>query len=124
MSTSFNCLNLSKPTLRGLQDGNFTNMTEIQQATLPLALEGKDILAAAETGSGKTLSFLIPILEHLYSHNWTNLDGLGALIVTPLRELSTQIYDVLLKVGKYHDFSAGVVIGGSDIEKNKNSSPQ
>lgn len=62
-------------------------MTQIQRATLPHALCGRDVLAAAKTGSGKTLAFLIPVLELLWRSNWNKLDGLGALILSPTREL-------------------------------------
>jgi ATP-dependent RNA helicase DDX10/DBP4 len=79
---------------------------------VPLALKGSDILGAAKTGSGKTLAFLIPVLEKLYRAQWTQLDGLGALILAPTRELAVQIFEVLRKVGRHHSFSAGMVIGG------------
>ena len=75
-----------------------------------------DVLGAAKTGSGKTLAFLIPLIEKLYTLKWTPLDGLGALVITPTRELAYQIFETLRKVGKYHDFSAGLVIGGKDLK--------
>ncbi|CAJ0764367.1 13930_t:CDS:2, partial [Entrophospora sp. SA101] len=62
----FNELPISPPTLEGLQQANFIEMTEIQQKAIPLALKGKDILGAAKTGSGKTLAFLIPVNQTLY----------------------------------------------------------
>lgn len=62
-------------------------MTDVQAKTLPVSLKGKDILGAARTGSGKTLCFLIPILEILYRRRWGPQDGLGALIISPTREL-------------------------------------
>lgn len=55
------------------------------------------------------------MLEILYCKQWTRLDGLGALIITPTRELAYQIFETLKKVGKYHDFSAGLIIGGKDL---------
>uniref|UniRef100_T1IEY6 ATP-dependent RNA helicase n=1 Tax=Rhodnius prolixus TaxID=13249 RepID=T1IEY6_RHOPR len=56
------------------------------------------------------------VLEELYCKTWTKFDGLGALIITPTRELALQLYETLIKVGKYHDFSAGLIIGGKDVE--------
>lgn len=74
-------------------------------------MQGKDILGAAQTGSGKTLAFLIPILEILFTQQWTRLDGIGALVITPTRELAYQIFEALRKIGEHHDFSAGLIIG-------------
>jgi ATP-dependent RNA helicase DDX10/DBP4 len=62
-------------------------MTDVQAKSLPVSLKGKDILGAARTGSGKTLCFLIPVLEILYRRKWGPQDGLGALIISPTREL-------------------------------------
>lgn len=62
-------------------------MTDIQARSIPACLKGRDVLAAARTGSGKTLSFLVPILEMLYRKKWGPQDGLGALIISPTREL-------------------------------------
>merc|ERR1712226_779660 len=81
-----------------------------------MCLRGMDVLGAAKTGSGKTLAFLIPLIEKLYTLKWNPMDGLGALVITPTRELAYQIFEVLKKVGKYHDFSAGLVIGGKHIK--------
>ena len=62
-------------------------MTDIQIQSIPVCLQCKDVLGAARTGSGKTLSFLIPVLEILYRKKWGPQDGLGALIISPTREL-------------------------------------
>lgn len=84
---------------------------------IPLALKGSDILGAAKTGSGKTLAFIIPVLEKLYRARWTEYHGLGALIVSPTRELAAQIFEVLRRVGRSHAFSAGLVIGGKSLKE-------
>lgn len=107
---------LSKKTLLGLQEAQYRQPTEIQRQTLGFALLGKDVLGAAKTGSGKTLAFLIPVLECLYRQQWTSMDGLGALIISPTRELAYQTFEVLRKIGKNHEFSAGLVIGGKDLK--------
>ena len=71
----------------GLKKAFFVDMTDIQAKSLPVSLKGKDVLGAARTGSGKTLAFLIPVLEILYRRKWGPQDGLGALIISPTREL-------------------------------------
>uniref|UniRef100_A0A674A736 ATP-dependent RNA helicase n=1 Tax=Salmo trutta TaxID=8032 RepID=A0A674A736_SALTR len=107
---------ISKNTLRGLMEAQYRQPTEIQRQTIGFALQGKDVLGAAKTGSGKTLAFLIPVLECLYRQQWTAMDGLGALIISPTRELAYQTFEVLRKVGKNHEFSAGLIIGGKDLK--------
>jgi ATP-dependent RNA helicase DDX10/DBP4 len=107
-------------------------MTDIQAKSIPVSLKGKDVLGAARTGSGKTLAFLIPVLEILYRRKWGATDGLGALIVSPTRELvsphrlgvvyeliflqAVQIFEVLRSIGPFHSFSAGLVIGGKNLK--------
>ncbi|KAL6866717.1 DEAD domain-containing protein [Trichoderma novae-zelandiae] len=108
---------ISPATASGLHASHFTTMTEIQEQAIPLALQGKDILGAAKTGSGKTLAFLVPVLEKLYREQWTEFDGLGALILSPTRELAVQIFEVLRKIGRHHAFSAGLVIGGKSLKE-------
>ena len=115
----FKDLPLSKPTASGLEASHFKTLTDVQQKGVPLALKGFDILGAAKTGSGKTLAFLIPVLENLYRMKWSELDGLGALILSPTRELAIQIFEVLRKIGRYHTFSAGLVIGGKSLPEEQ-----
>ncbi|KAG5999365.1 ATP-dependent RNA helicase dbp4 [Claviceps pusilla] len=114
---AFADLPLSQPTASGLKASHFQTLTEVQQQAIPLALKNNDILGAAKTGSGKTLAFLIPVLEKLYRAQWTEYDGLGALIISPTRELAVQIFEVLRKIGRYHVFSAGLVIGGKNLKE-------
>lgn len=115
-AVKFSDFPISKKTLLGLQEAQYRQPTEIQRQTIGLALQGKDVLGAAKTGSGKTLAFLIPVLECLYRQQWSSMDGLGALIISPTRELAYQTFEVLRKVGKNHDFSAGLIIGGKDLK--------
>ncbi|KAI0942852.1 hypothetical protein AcV7_002148 [Taiwanofungus camphoratus] len=112
-------LPLSDFTKRGLKKAFFVEMTDIQARSIPVSLKGKDILGAARTGSGKTLAFLIPVLEILYRQKWGPQDGLGALIISPTRELAVQIFDVLRSIGGYHSFSAGLVIGGKNLKDER-----
>eukprot|EP00980_Cylindrotheca_fusiformis_P008221 scaffold1736_cov127-Cylindrotheca_fusiformis.AAC.35 len=113
---AFGSLPLSQSTLQGLEFNAYTNMTAIQSASIPHALAGRDILGAAKTGSGKTLAFLVPLLEKLYRQGWTTQDGVGAIVLSPTRELAGQTFAVLRKIGKYHSFTVGLLMGG----RNKN----
>ncbi|GLG92953.1 Probable ATP-dependent RNA helicase pitchoune [Gryllus bimaculatus] len=115
----FKDLPLSRNTLYGLRDSEYVKPTEVQRESLCLSLRGLDVLGAAKTGSGKTLAFIIPILETLYLKKWVRADGVGALVITPTRELAYQIFETLRKVGRHHDFSAGLIIGGKDLHFEK-----
>ncbi|KAA1100185.1 ATP-dependent RNA helicase dbp4 [Puccinia graminis f. sp. tritici] len=117
--TLFSDLPISRATLKGLQAAKFEKLTPIQALAIPRALKGRDVLGAARTGSGKTLAFLIPVLEMLYRQKWGAMDGLGALIISPTRELAVQIFEVLRSIGKFHAFSAGLVIGGKSLEDER-----
>lgn len=115
----FKEISLTRRTLKGLTDSRFLKMTPIQRATLPHSLAGRDILGASKTGSGKTLCFIIPVLENLYRNKWSSLDGLGALLILPTRELAIQVFEVFKLVGRFHDFSVGLVIGGNNVNEEK-----
>ncbi|KAI9652776.1 MAG: ATP-dependent RNA helicase dbp4 [Alyxoria varia] len=121
--TRFQDLPLSEPTKTGLEQCQFSKLTEIQAKAIALGLKGADILGAAKTGSGKTLAFLIPVLENLYRAQCVGSDaGLGGMIISPTRELAVQIFDVLHKLGKYgHVFAAGLVIGGKSLQEERNA---
>ncbi|KAK4155834.1 P-loop containing nucleoside triphosphate hydrolase protein [Chaetomidium leptoderma] len=114
---NFTDLPLCEATASGLRASHFEVLTDVQRAAIPLGLKGNDILGAAKTGSGKTLAFLVPVLEKLYHARWTEYDGLGALIISPTRELAVQIFEVLRKIGRNHYFSAGLVIGGRSLKE-------
>lgn len=77
------------------------------------------MLGSAKTGSGKTLAFLIPLLERLYLLKWGPMDGLGAVVISPTRELAVQTFNTLRDIGKYHSFSAGLVIGGKPLKEER-----
>lgn len=116
---SFSDLPLSEPTTLGLTSSHFKSLTDIQSRAISHAIKGRDVLGAAKTGSGKTLAFLVPVLENLYRKQWADHDGLGALIISPTRELAIQIFEVLRKIGRYHSFSAGLVIGGKSLREEQ-----
>lgn len=117
----FTELPISKNTLRGLEENKFVSMTPIQRASIPHILAGRDVLGTALTGSGKSLAFIVPLLENLFRLKWSSMDGLGALILIPARELGIQLFETLKQVGRYHNFSAGLIIGGKDVNFEKQS---
>lgn len=110
---------ISKRTLAGLRQHKFLKMTPVQLACIPPALSGKDILGEARTGSGKTIAFLIPLLEKLSQAKWSQYDGLGGLVISPTRELAIQIFKVLQQIGCKHEFSAGCIVGGREFGVEK-----
>ena len=91
-------------------------MTKIQDRSIPALLAGKDLLGAAKTGSGKTLSFLVPAVELLSKVQFTQRNGTGVVVISPTRELSLQIYGVLREMSKEanHTQTHGLVIGGAN----------
>lgn len=119
--SKFSQLPISQRTKQGLEAAHFLDLTDIQKSALPVALAGSDVLGAAKTGSGKTLAFLVPLLEKLYRENWSPMDGLGALVLSPTRELALQTFEVLRRIGKFHTLSAGLVIGGKDLQSERSA---
>ena len=91
-------------------------MTEVQRASIMHSLAGRDVVCCARTGSGKTLSDLVPIVECLYKRKWSAMDGLGALVMVPTRELGIQAFEVLRSFASLHEMSAALVIGGKDLQ--------
>ncbi|KAJ6099600.1 hypothetical protein N7467_001135 [Penicillium canescens] len=110
----FTELNLSEKTMQGIRDMGFETMTEIQQRTIPALLAGRDVLGAAKTGSGKTLSFLIPAIEMLSALRFKPRNGTGVLVVSPTRELALQIFGVARELMAHHSQTYGIVIGGAN----------
>ncbi|TRX94610.1 hypothetical protein FHL15_004382 [Xylaria flabelliformis] len=111
----FTELNLSEKTLQAIKEEmNFETMTPIQRRAIPPLLAGRDVLGAAKTGSGKTLSFLIPAIEMLHSLRFKPRNGTGVIIVSPTRELALQIFQVATELMKHHSQTYGIVIGGAN----------
>lgn len=112
---------VSEETLKGIADMGFTEMTEIQAKSIPPLLEGRDLVGAARTGSGKTLSFLIPAIELIYKLRFMPRNGTGILIISPTRELSMQTFGVLKELMAHHHHTYGLVMGGASrsVEADK-----
>ncbi len=102
------------PVLKALKEENYSVPTPIQEKAIPLILNRKDILGSAQTGTGKTAAFAIPILQHLYNdrQNYNRPRKINALIVTPTRELAIQIAESFSTYGKYTGLKNTVVFGG------------
>lgn len=118
--TTFGQLNLSHELLRAIADQGYINPTPIQAQVIPHILEGKDIMGSAETGTGKTASFTLPLLHRLQSHENTSASPakhpIRALILAPTRELATQIHDNVRSYGKYTQLRSAVIYGGVSID--------
>jgi superfamily II DNA/RNA helicase len=105
---SFHVWDLSKPLLRAIDELGFTEPTPIQDQAIPAILAGKDLTGSAQTGTGKTAAFALPILQHLGSKK----PFTRCLILEPTRELAQQTYEHFEKIGKYTNIRCGLVYGG------------
>lgn len=110
----FESLELISPILKALKDQNYTEPTSIQEQAIPPALAGRDLLGSAQTGTGKTAAFALPIIQHLYKDGkaQSGKRKVASLIVTPTRELAIQIGESLTAYAKYTDISNTVIFGG------------
>jgi ATP-dependent RNA helicase RhlE len=109
LESQFSQFTISAPLMARLNANNFTIPTPVQAGAIPPALEGRDVLATAQTGTGKTLSFLIPIVEQL---NKLDIKGAQALIVLPTRELAIQVETAFRAVRTSPSQTAALVVGG------------
>lgn len=109
MTTQFSQFTLSTALQARLDANNFVTPTPVQAAAIPPALEGRDVLATAQTGTGKTLSFLIPIVEMMQKND---APGAQALILLPTRELAMQVERAFLAIRSNHKQTAALVVGG------------
>jgi ATP-dependent RNA helicase RhlE len=111
---TFNQLGIIEPILKALKAEGYQNPTPIQEQAIPILLRGKDLLGCAQTGTGKTAAFAIPILQHLYFERQENnrLRKIRALVVTPTRELAIQIGESFTTYGKFTGITNTVIFGG------------
>ncbi|KAG8704773.1 ribosomal RNA processing protein [Ceratobasidium sp. 395] len=110
-STTFESLGLITPLLDALKQVGYTKPTEIQAGVIPRALEGKDVIGVAETGSGKTAAFALPILQKL----WDEPRGLFACVLAPTRELAYQIAQQFEALGSAIGVRCATIVGGMDM---------
>lgn len=117
-TSSFQTMSLSRPVLKGLASVGFTEPTPIQTKTVPTAMEGKDVVGGAETGSGKTAAFLIPILERLL-YRPKKIPTTRVAILMPTRELAVQCFNVAQKLAAYTDITFAQLVGGFSLREQE-----
>ncbi|TAL41879.1 MAG: DEAD/DEAH box helicase [Methylovulum sp.] len=115
--TRFSNLELSDIILNGLSDAGFNQCTPIQDKALPLSLRGKDIAGQAQTGTGKTATFLLAMFQHLLNDESERIKNPRAIILAPTRELAIQIHKDALLLGKYLNLKLALIYGGTDYQK-------
>ncbi|OEH93061.1 DEAD/DEAH box helicase [Bacillus solimangrovi] len=108
----FSDLAISQTTLKSIQNMGFEETTAIQEQAIPLALEGTDVIGQAQTGTGKTAAFGIPLVEKIEKNN-----GLQGIIIAPTRELAIQVAEELNKIGRSNGLQTVPVYGGQDIRQ-------
>ena len=115
----FKELGLSEPILKSLEELDHSKPSEIQEQAIPIILAGKNIMAAAQTGTGKTGSFVLPMLEMLYEKPKPYAKNVHALVLTPTRELAAQVRENVHRYGKFTNIKSTVVYGGAKIFPQK-----
>ncbi len=115
--TRFSNLELSDSIIKGLREAGFINCTPIQDKSLPLALRDKDVAGQAQTGTGKTASFLLATFQRLLNDESEKIKNPRALILAPTRELAIQIHKDALVLGKYLNLKFALIYGGTDYQK-------
>ncbi|KAH1029038.1 ATP-dependent RNA helicase DDX54 [Dendroctonus ponderosae] len=113
-SGGFQSMNLSHNVLKGIIKRGYKQPTPIQRKTIPLILEGRDVVAMARTGSGKTAAFLIPMFERLKAR--TSKAGARGLVFSPTRELALQTLKFFKEIGRFMNLKAAVILGGDSME--------
>lgn len=117
--TSFQTLDLTRPVLKGLSSLGYSKPSPIQSASIPIALLGKDIVAGAVTGSGKTAAYMIPIIERLV-YKPTKVASTRVIVLAPTRELAIQVCDVGKNIGRYvNNLTFGLAVGGLNLRQQE-----
>ena len=109
---SFQSLGLTDALLKAVSQQGYTEPSPIQQKAIPVILEGKDVLASAQTGTGKTAGFTLPLLQILSQREKSKYRPIRALILTPTRELAAQVYDNVRSYSEFTDLRSVVIFGG------------
>lgn len=112
---SFSSLNLIEPLLKAVNELGYKEPSPIQAQAIPAILARKDILASSQTGTGKTASFTLPILQNIHDLPRARNNRTRVLIVTPTRELANQVHESIIKYGRYLSIRSAVVFGGVKI---------
>ena len=109
---SFKSLGLNNALLKAVEKQGYTKPSPIQEKAIPVILEGKDVLASAQTGTGKTAGFSLPMLQILDATRHPKYRPIRALVLTPTRELAAQVYDNVKDYGTYLNMKSTVIFGG------------
>jgi ATP-dependent RNA helicase RhlE len=112
---TFTTLGLSDSLVRAVAQAGYTVPTPIQSKAIPAILAGRDVMAAAQTGTGKTAGFVLPILQQLAGKRQAGAGRARSLILTPTRELAAQVHKSIVNYGSNEEFSSAVVFGGVNI---------
>ena len=112
---SFDSLGLSDPLLKAVSDKGYEQPSPIQLKAIPAILSGRDVMAMAQTGTGKTAGFTLPLLQRLSSGSKVQSNQVRALVLTPTRELAAQVAENVQQYGKYLPLKSAVVFGGVKI---------
>nr|WP_320134877.1 DEAD/DEAH box helicase [uncultured Amphritea sp.] len=115
----FSNLGLSDPILHAINELGYTAPTPIQKQAIPIILSGKDLIATAQTGTGKTAAFVLPILERFNQERTLRGKRIRALIITPTRELAIQVADNVAQYSRHLNLTSMAVYGGVDPEPQK-----
>jgi len=118
---SFKDLKLNKPILRAVAEAGYDNPTLVQERTIPFVLDRRDVITSAQTGTGKTAAFALPILQLLYDKQIAPKKGktIKALIISPTRELAIQINKNFVTYAAHTNLTSAVIYGGTSIEPQK-----
>jgi ATP-dependent RNA helicase RhlB len=115
----FTELNLPESVLKGIEQVGFTELTPVQEETIPLALAGKDVAAQAQTGTGKTAAFLLALFSRLLASGRQTSNNPRALVIAPTRELVVQICEDAKGLGAFCDLKVQAIFGGMDYDKQR-----
>ena len=120
MTSSFSNLSLAEPLARAVAEMGYETMTPIQEQAIPIVLEGKDVMGAAQTGTGKTAAFALPLLQRMMKHENASTSParhpVRALVLLPTRELAIQVAGQVELYAKYTNLRSTVVFGGMDMK--------
>ncbi len=120
MTQAFTELSLAEPLARAVAEMGFTTLTPIQAQAIPVVLEGRDVMGAAQTGTGKTAAFSLPLLQRMLKHENASTSParhpVRALVLLPTRELADQVAEQIKLYAKYTQLRSAVVFGGMDMK--------
>ena len=109
---TFRDLGLSEALLKAIKEKGYTEPSPIQEKAIPVILQGRDVLASAQTGTGKTAGFTLPVLQYLAETKHPKYRPVRALVLTPTRELAAQVYENVREYSSHLNIRSAVIFGG------------